>query len=366
MSKFTNRLVLVFNALAALALLVAYLAPVVNPAKLFMPALFGLAYPYILVLNLIFIIYWMIRMKKEILLSIVVILLGWNHLNNLLPINFRPSEVPVNAAPGQLLHVLSYNVRAFDMYHWNEDQGARDGIFEFIRKEDPDLLCLQEYYISNKVGQRVEDVTEKLKTLSHRAVFHPADPNNLKGFGIATYSKYPIIKKSRIPFSSSSNAAIYTDIRIHYDTIRVFNVHLQSIRFEDDNYAFIDTAKLTYNNEQMQEIKAIGSRLKRAFIQRSEQAEMIANYIDESPHPVVVLGDFNDTPHSYAYRKIRKGLHDAYRKAGRGFGSTYAGKLPALRIDYILYQDPFIPGEYKRFRTKNSDHYPISSRLYLP
>ena len=365
MGKFTDRAVLILNILGAVAMLLAYLAPVVNPARVVLPALFGLAYPYLLMLHMAFLCFWLIRLKREILISIIVVLLGWNHLNNLLPLNLRSSEIPVNASQDRFLKTLSYNVRGFDIYRWNNEPEAKKEIFEFLETQEPHLVCFQEYYTSSKSGQTHADISSQLKYLPHNAVYYAADHTNRNGFGIATFSKYPILKKSRIPFNSSLNAAMYTDILFRSDTIRVFNIHLQSIRFQEDNYAFMDTARLKYSNEQMNEIRSIGSRLKTAFSLRAEQAQMIANYIRESPHPVVVIGDFNDTPQSYAYRKIKRGLDDAFRKSGRGFGNTYAGELPSFRIDYIMYGPPLLSSEFKRIKTDHSDHYPISAWLFM-
>jgi endonuclease/exonuclease/phosphatase family metal-dependent hydrolase len=158
---------------------------------------------------------------------------------------------------------------------------------------------------------------------------------------------------------------MYSDILFHSDTLRIFNVHLQSIRFEKDDYAFMDTARLKYSNDQMNEIRAIGSRLKTAFTQRAEQAQIIANYIMDSPYEVVVMGDFNDTPQSYAYRKIRKGIQDAFRKAGGGFGNTYSGEFPSFRIDYIMHGEALVPYEFERIKIDYSDHFPITTWLYL-
>lgn len=365
MGKFTDRVVLILNIIGALAMFLAYLAPVVNPARVFLPALFGLAYPYLLMLHLAFLCFWLIRLKKEILISVIVILLGWNHLNNLIPLNLRPSEIPVNASPDRFIKALSYNVRGFDIYQWNKEPEAKKEIFEFLKKEEPQLVCMQEYYTSPKNGQTHADICNQLKYLPFNAVYHTADHTNKNGFGIATFSKYPIIKKSRIPFNSSLNAAMYTDILFRSDTLRVFNIHLQSIRFQKDDYAFMDTARLKYSNDQMSEIRAIGSRLKTAFSLRAEQSQIIANYIKESPYPVVVMGDFNDTPQSYAYRKISKGLQDAFRKSGRGFGNTYAGELPSFRIDYIMYSPPLLSAAFKRVKTDHSDHFPISTLLFI-
>lgn len=366
MGKFTDKVVLILNILGVAALLLAYLAPLVNPSRMILPALFGLAYPYLLMLNLIFLCFWLIRLKKEIFISLIVILLGWNHLNNLIPLNFKSANIPENATPTQFIKLLSYNVRGFDIYRWNDEPTIKNKIFEFLEVQEPHLVCFQEYYTSSKIGQTQTSISNELKYLPHKAVYYTADHNNKNGFGIATYSKYPILKKSRIPFNSSFNAAMYTDILFLSDTIRVFNIHLQSINFQADNYAFIDSARLAYNTEQINEIRAIGSRLKTAFTMRAEQAQMIANYIKESPYPVIVLGDFNDTPQSYAYRKIKKGMRDAFRNSGRGFGNTYAGELPSFRIDYIFYGPPFISYEFTRIKTDCSDHYPITTWLYYP
>jgi len=365
-NKFANKVLLILNVLGAAALLLAYLAPLVDPAKWGVPALFGLAYPYILLVNLIFTCFWLIRWRKEVILSLAVIILGWNPLNNLIPFHFNKTIVPENADLERMFKALSYNVRGFDVYRWTKDPGAKQEIFDFLREQDPDLVCIQEYYTSSKRGETHKDISAQLRFLPQSAVYFTNDPTNRQGFGIATFSKYPIIKKSRIPFNSSFNAAMYTDILFQSDTIRVFNVHLQSIKFDRDDYAFMDTARLKYSNEQMLEIRAIGSRLKTAFALRAEQAQVIANYIRDSPHPVLVMGDFNDTPQSYAYRKIRKGMVDAFRKAGRGFGNTYSGELPSFRIDYIMHDETFFPYEFKRTKIDFSDHFPISAWLYLP
>lgn len=366
MRRLTDRVILILNALTAAGLLFAYLAPVINPSRMILPALFGLAYPLLLMLNLLFLCYWMIRLKKEILISLVVILLGWNHLNNLLPLNFKDAEIPADAPASRMLKTLSYNVRGFDIYHWTSDPMVKEEIFDFINLQEPGIICFQEYYTSDKKGESHADVSRVLSALPESAVYYSADLNNRKGFGIATFSRYPILKKSRIPFNTSFNAAMYTDILFQSDTVRIFNIHLQSINFKQEDYAFMDTVRLKYTNEQIRGIRNIGSQLKKAFALRAEQAEMIANYIRESPHPVVVMGDFNDTPHSYAYRKIKKGMHDAFRVAGRGIGNTYAGELPSLRIDYIMYSNPMVAYQFRRVKTEYSDHYPITTWIYYP
>ncbi|MDX2432530.1 MAG: endonuclease/exonuclease/phosphatase family protein [Bacteroides sp.] len=366
MKRFSYGILLSLNLISVAALLFSYLAPLINPSKFFLPTLFGLAYPFLLIVNLIFLFYWIIRLKKELLLSLLVILMGWSHLNNLLPLSGKNHEISAEADPGRMFKVLSYNVRGFDCYKWSEDPNTRNEMFKFLQAEAPDIICFQEYYASSKKGERQSDIARELSQLPQSSIYFTTDPKNKSGFGIATYSRFPIIKRSRIPFNSSNNASMYTDHLIFDDTIRVFNIHLQSIKFKQENYAFLDTARLKYTDEQLKGIRSIGSRLKTAFEMRADQATMIANYIKESPHPVIAMGDFNDTPNSYAYRKIKKGLDDAFRKSGRGFGNTYAGELPSFRIDHIMVGEPLQPYHFKRIKKKYSDHYPITTQLYIP
>jgi len=360
-----KRIITVLNMIAAVSLLLSYLAPLIDPSKFFLPALFGLIFPYLLAVNLAFLIYWLIRLRREVLISLVVILLGWNHLNNLLPLNLTRKNIPDNVPSTRLLKVLSYNVRGFDVYKWTSDPDIKRNIITFIEQQEPDILCFQEYYTTGHKGSTHADISRQLPSLPYSEVYYTTDPANRKGSGIATFSRYPIIKRSRIPFNTTGNAAMYTDILFRSDTIRVFNIHLQSINFRKEDYMFMDTVRLKYSNEQMRELRRIGSRLKTASSLRARQADMISSYINDSPHPVIVLGDFNDTPLSYAYRRIKKGMKDAFSKAGRGFGNTFSGDLPSLRIDYILYSEHFRSYQFERFKTVHSDHFPITVRLHL-
>ncbi len=365
MRKFTRTIIFYSNILAALLLLVSYTAPYINPARFLFPAFLGLAYPFLLLINLVFLFFWIIRLKKELLVSLIAILIGWGHLMNFLPINFsKPSETE-NLPAKNTLTLMSYNVRTFDQYNWSKQTNTLEGIYGLIADEAPDILCIQEFYTVNKIGLRERDVLRNLSPFPYYSIYYSIKSSSDAGFGIATFSKFPILKTSRIPFDNSSNQAVYTDILFESDTIRVFNIHLQSIRFGQNNYSFIDTLSLKYSNRQIEEVKDIGKRLRDAFVQRAEQSKIIHNYILDSPYPVIVNGDFNDTPISYAYRRIQKGLSDAFREAGTGFGNTYAGDLPSYRIDFILYGQEFEATGFRRIKSKYSDHFPISADLLL-
>jgi endonuclease/exonuclease/phosphatase family metal-dependent hydrolase len=360
--KLAGKIILYSNILLALCLLLSYTAPIINPAKLLLPAFFGLAYPYLLFLNLIFLIYWIVRMRKELLISLVVILLGLFHLTNLVPLRLKKSPEP-RVESNSPMKVLSYNVRTFDKYNWSQNSQTKEGIFETIRTEDPSIVCIQEFYTSNKSGKRERDIRNQLKEYPYYSIYYSLKSGASTGFGIATFSKYPIVKTNRIPFDNTINQAVYTDILIDNDTVRMFNIHLQSIQFGQRNYAFLDSLSLKYTNKQLEEVKDIGSRLKEAFVMRAEQSKIIHHYIEESEYPVIVAGDFNDTPVSYAYKRIKKGLSDAFRTSGKGLGNTYAGELPSFRIDYIFYSEELEAVEFERIKSKFSDHFPITSTL---
>ena len=342
----------------------AYLAPFISPEKLLLPAFFGLAYPYFLLANIIFLAYWIIRFKKQLAISLLAILLGWNHLMNFMPLHTGSSKKSQSEdAEKTELVLFSYNVRTFDQYKWTKKDDTKEAIFKLINSTSPHILCLQEFYTANKSGFKERNISSSLEDLKYYSIYYGYKSSPNTGTGIATYSKYPIVKTSRIPFNNTSNLAVYTDIKVGNDTIRVFNIHLQSIKFGQKNYSFVDSLSLKNTNKQLEGVKDIGSRLRNAFVQRAEQSRIINRYIASSPYPVIVMGDFNDTPVSYAYRKIRKGLSDSFRKGGKGLGNTYAGDLPSFRIDYIFYSDELEVNSFKRIKSKFSDHYPITANI---
>ncbi len=363
MRKLAGKILLLINILFALILLLSYTAPVINPAVILFPAFLGLAYPYLVLVNLIFLVYWAIRFRKELLISLVAILIGWGHLMNLVPLNFGSEDVSESTMDSDLISVMSYNVRTFDQYNWSQQRNSFDGIFNVINEQSPDILCFQEFYTANKTGRKEKDVKKHLGEYSHHFIYYGLESGPDSGFGIALFSKYPILKTSRILFDQSINQAIYADLQIDQDTVRVFNIHLQSIRFGQNNYSFMDSLSLKYTNRQLEEMKDIGKRLRDAFVLRAEQSRIIHRYIADSPYPVIVMGDFNDTPTSYAYRRIQKGLTDTFSKAGSGLGNTYAGDLPSYRIDFIFCSKELDPVSFRRIKSKCSDHFPITASL---
>lgn len=366
MKRIIRRLLRYINLGLAILLVLSFMSPHISPAKLWFPSFLGLAYPYILILNIFFLVFWILMKKREFIISFLVILLGWNTL--ITYVGIHPGAVFKKGYFNNLsrddrvsdnqLKVMSFNVRAFDQYHWADKPTAQQDILEMFRSEDPDILCIQEYYTSDRGRPSQEEIFSALDRTPYRHLEYRSTRRGTK-YGIGVFSHYPIVGSGRLDLQSKSRICTWTDIMVFDDTLRIYNMHLQSTRLSSRKYNLIDDPKLRYDDEQMEEIRDISSRLKSAFIKRAGQADIIGDHIAESPHPVIVCGDFNDTPISYTYHRISENLSDAFSKSSWGIGRTYNGKFPSFRIDYILHSPELETTHFSRRKIRLSDHFPI-------
>lgn len=354
MKKAIKRLLVSVNLFFVLLLLTGYLSVYISPAEFVIPAFCGLAYPYIFIINIAFVIWWAVWRKKWFMVSLVGILIGINFIANSVQLNpFLPDK---NEKSTQL-KVISYNVRMFDLYKWSKNDYTRLKIFGFIIKEKADIICYQEFYSRQQNG--FPSTLDTLIKIQKTPYYHISDISmNGKHKGIAIFTKHKIIEKGYVELAGKKLNCIYADVIAHNDTLRIYNAHLASNNFGYDTYRFIDTAR-TISIKNVLGLRSIYNKLSAGFKNRAKQAEIIAAHIDSSPYRVVVCGDFNDTPISYTYHKIRGKLQDAFEDAGRGFGITYAGKFPPVRIDYILHSRHLQTIEYDIPHIEFSDHYPI-------
>jgi endonuclease/exonuclease/phosphatase family metal-dependent hydrolase len=364
--KFLNRILFYVNIVAGVSLLLSYLSTHISPAKIWIFAFFGLAYPYIFLLNLVFMFFYIYRRKKKFLFSLIIILSGINHLNAFLPVRIgRLFDKSQEKRGLTEIKILSFNVRAFNIYEWYSNPQTSKAIVNLILSENPDIICLQEYYTSPRSKYKPENIFSFFKNTPFHHIRYSFQNGLNSGYGIATFSKFPIINKGTISFQKTINEIIYSDMIVNDDTIRIYNNHLQSVKFQARNYAFLDTLRLKYDEENLREILDISVKLKTAYIKRSEQADIISAHINNCPYPVIACGDFNDTPVSYTYRKMRRGLKDAFLTSGKGLGNTYLGIFPYFRIDYIFHSKEFHPLIFERVKVELSDHYPIICILDL-
>ncbi len=353
MKKLLYKILLTVNLLFAFALLISYLAVHISPESFALPAFFGLAYPYILLFNIIILVMWAILLKFEALISVFVIALGFTHFSNY--IKFGRSSGDTEGT----FKVMSYNVRLFDNYE-KRDGSSETKVITFLKEQRPDILCLQEFYVMGDPEQKDANIRAALggKYYSHMRLI---GSGKNRYYGIVTYSKYPIVRKGQIIHPKSSSLSIFSDVIINKDTFRIFNNHLQSFRLKKMESSFIEEIAATDDQETFGKVKSLSVNLREGFVRRARQADAVKAQINISEYPVIVAGDFNDTPVSYSYRKIRKGLNDSFVRSGYGAGFTYSGKYPANRIDYILYDNALESRHFEIIKVKYSDHYPVTA-----
>ncbi|MDA9274955.1 MAG: endonuclease/exonuclease/phosphatase family protein [Crocinitomicaceae bacterium] len=346
----------------SLSLLLSYLSPFVRPDSWEIIPLFGLAYPVIIVCHLIITIAWIFINNKWALGLGILILMGGN-------LHFRTFTIgggdDSNGATE--VKIMSYNVHLFDLYNSEPGQAHRnkDKIIQYVANENPDIVCFQEFFYQDRPSDFVTKDT--LIQLLETKDYHERYTQYKKGrrnFGISIFSKYEIIEKGDIVFPDNQptfNYCIYADIVTPEDTVRVYNIHLQSIRLQKMDYAVFDDK--TKKKSSSGFFLVLG-KVKKAFPVRANQTDKLVEHINNSPHPVVVCGDFNDTPMSYTYNQFNSVLTDAFRNSSFGIGKTYAGKIPAGRIDYIFHSDQIGSNNFVIQDENLSDHYAISCSIF--
>ena len=363
--RFSN-LIRILTISCLVCLLLSYLAPFVHPNTLKIIPFFGLAYPIFLLLTVISLIYWAVLKSRMALLILGVLLIGGK-------LHFRifafGSDSKVIPEKEKLLHVMSYNVRLFDLYTADENNiyEKRNLIFEYIKNEDPDIICFQEFYHQDKPTKfKTRDTLVDILGIKD---YHERFAHKLKGrqnFGVSILSKFPLIAKGDVMFSTQGdqdfNYCIFVDLVKNQDTFRIYNVHLQSIRLQQEDYSLFKDGGAAIEKKSM--IRFLVDKLRIAYPKRAEQARAVIEHVQTSPYPTIVCGDFNDTPMSYAYNQFDKLLIDAFRESSFGIGSTYIGKVPAGRIDYIFHTPNLISSGFKIQRQKLSDHRAISCKIF--
>ena len=354
MKTFFSKFGFALNIGSAFVLLLAYLAPIVPPDRFWPLSFFGLAYPYLVVINFVFLVIWALQRSKKIILPLLTLLLGYNNFTNTFQL------IPKSDSKNRGIEVLSFNVHGFRSELRNRRTNAPK-VLEYFKSTGAEIICLQEAAFPKDGMLSPKRISAALPSVSHYQLASTGS-----GAGSITYSKYPIVNPGEIRFPGTSNLVLFSDIKISdHQTIRVYNCHLQSYSIDPDDYSIIDSLGAGASSNQIHEARKISYKLKNGFSLRAYQARKLAEHIRNSPFPVIVCGDFNDTPVSYAYRKVRGDMKDAFVESGWGISNTYNGILPSFRIDYILCSQKFKVGHYYRDRVYLSDHFPIHCQLSL-
>lgn len=334
-----EKFIFLINSVFATLLLLSYVLPFFPPKNFSILSVLSLTVPFLIVLNVMFALYWLLKIKLQMILSISVVVIGYFYLGSL----YRFSSSSAIDDTKANLSIMSYNVRLFNIYEWIPDTDTALEISKFVAEQQPDVLCLQEYHPNNKSADFSSFKYNYIQLAGER-----------KQLGQAIYSKFPIIDKGSIRFPNTTNNAIYVDIVKNEDTIRIYNIHLQSLKINTE----VEALK-KQDSERL--FKSIG----KSFAIQQDQTELFLEHKSKSPYNMIITGDLNNTASSYVYRMIKGDLNDTFREAGSGFGKTFNFKFFPVRIDFIFADDGFEINAFKTFNEEYSDHFPIMTRVSL-
>ena len=339
------------NISVLIAGVASWLSPYVSLQWGWMFSLTGLFFPWILLVNVLFVFFWLLIRKSWFILSLVWIVLSWGSVSSI--IGFHGKKDAEEA-----ISIVSFNSRSFVTF---DEKGkgkliSKDQLVDYIQVTDADIFCFQELPRYSKAKEYIDYI--KAKTTWNYYY------QNKEG-ALGVLSKYPLKNGDAQNFLNKSNGILHVDVDVKGKKIRLFNTHLQSnavTRIADQlaNDRDID------EKEAWIKFKGMVGKYRHSALLRAKQAGIIREQINASHVPIIVCGDFNDVPQSKVYQMIAAdNLRDSFRDSGKGLGFTFNGSIPALRIDYILHDDNFESIQTKVLKPSFSDHNPVMTVLKL-
>jgi len=327
------------------------------PVQHWSASMFMITLPVAWALNLVCLTAWLFTHPWRSLLSLLTVLAGFWLWPRTLAVN--TPQPPEQGRPS--LSLLSYNVANFNADEFYETPTKRSRvnlITNWVIRNEAPVKCFQEFYNSQR--HPVLQMADRLRATgyTHEAVLRPEYRQTPDSFlGVAIFSKYPMVNQGREPFGlHAHNGIVWADIKIGDDTVRIINVHLESMGIR---------VRRVLSQREMAgvrtETRGILALLREGFIARREQILKVEKYVSQSRFPVIVTGDFNETPYSVAYGRMRAKLNSAFEEAGHGFGFSLNRAPKLLRIDHQFYDDRRLtPIDFKTHNDiPYSDHYPI-------
>ena len=338
--SFFKKIVYFFSVLLALVLLLACIIPYFPVKNVPLFSFISLGVPTIVVLNIMSALYWMFIRFKKALFPISALLIWYVFLGSF--IQFGTEQTLSTAEDLKVMTYNSYGFKGRDRK--NKEENGKN-IIKFIQKENPDIVCFQEF--------------DHKRIKSGELDFYPYKFVNFE-FGLyrkklvqAIYSKYPIISQGDLDFPNSYNNAIYVDVLYNQDTVRIYNLHLESLG--------ITSARKTLNKPAEKLYKQLGAKFKK----QEEQALLVSAHLKTSAYKKIICGDFNNGQYSRIYNVIKGDLLDSFEEKGSGYGKTYNYHGLPVRIDFILAEETLRVQSHKNYKVKLSDHFPVMASFTL-
>lgn len=368
--KTAKSILVAVNSLLALCMLAGSFGGWLNPIHYWFTGYFTLGLFYIALALIIFFFFWLMTRPWISLISLLTLIICWNPLTEVLPARLS-SHFNINKENGNM-RVMSWNVEHFDILEHKSHPERKQEMLSLINSYRPDIACFQEMVASDSFPDAINYLPAFVKALGMDELHYSFNPkldfDKKHHFGLIIFSRHPIINRQTISYRPNDYNSIfqYADIVAGKDTFRVFNIHLQSLRFSGENKRYIAAPEMN-DEADIKQSKNLLDKFRTGFLKRYRQSDRIREEIRQSPYPVIICGDFNDVPNSYAYNHIGYGLQNAFAEKGIGTGRTYSGISPTLRIDNIFCDNRFTVEQYIRVRKKLSDHFPILADLqYRP
>lgn len=335
-------------------------APYINPTNLSWIGLFGLFFPVLASINFLFVIFWLVLGDRRIILSLIALILSGIFISKYVGIKDQP--VVPQGSPQVM--ITSFNIQnGLEGYDRNVEirKQKRERLTTFLGDQSTSqILCIQE------LAQFGEEV------------MHDAFPKHkivtTKDKGAAIFTTYPSIANGIVEFGTRTNSCVWADLDTPAGKIRVYSIHLQSNQITADAEEIIEDIMVEdsksskpneHRNNTWKGIFTIFNKIRHGQIHRANQVNLIKQHVSQSPYPVVLAGDFNDTPMSYTYKTLMESLKDSFVESGRGLGTTYRGRIPFLRIDYIMADDRLSFIDHTIDKSPVSDHYPVTAEIIL-
>ncbi|MDR2955320.1 MAG: endonuclease/exonuclease/phosphatase family protein [Prevotella sp.] len=361
--KYIKYTVFATNIFAIILLLLSILAWTVLPSKITFIAYLGLGFPFVFFLNVCYLILWLVFWRwRYALVQLAVLACCWSPITTSFPIHFKTKELPENS-----IKILSYNVRSFN---WQRGENKKKNpIFDYVVNSNADIVCFQEFAAGKKTRHdgivSEEELKEIMKDYPYYSIIEIGKSKSSHKYGLACYSKYPILNSTKVPIESSYNGSAILTLEIQDRKVSLVINHLESNGLTSEDRKLYRDFLRTRDRESFDDMAhSLQNKLGAAYNIREDQANVIRKFIDEQEtDATIVCGDFNDAPISYTYHTIRGNLVDAFANTGFGYGMTYHENYFFVRIDFIMHSAAFQSYNCTVDRVKYSDHFPIWTYL---
>ena len=352
--QFLAWILLGVNAVVGLLLLISAYSPFIQPQSLPVLSCAGLAFPLFLIVNVLFLIFWLVVYRRYAILPVLLFICSWQAIGDYMPINLSRGDVPDGS-----IKILSFNTRAFGEKASHTKETPNE-ILAYLQESNADIICLQEYIWGKKLKKK--DIDYAMRKYPYRHYYSLAGGLN----GLGCYSRFPILSAKPIKYKSKRNGSIAYQIKVEEDTLLVINNHLESFKIGDsDVKAYQEIIDSPNDKKNAVGIRKLVKKLAEGTVIRAQQVDTIASIASRfKGKGVIVCGDFNDTPISYSCNRMASEYINVFGESGNGLGWTYNQSGFNFRIDHIFISEYWQSyGTYVDQSAVWADHYPLITYL---